>query len=130
MAITAQGRITDLSRRKEREGIFASLKKIDCVPEYHQGHLAVYAVETPSAYNQDEEWDGSIFRHPQRPLVLYNHALFVEAALGLDNKRLFKVRDETTLTSPDHPLEPITFNTGNGDWYVMEHPIPSDRDVD
>ena len=70
---------------------------------------------------------GGAVGYPQRPVTLFNHAVFVSRVVGLDNVRVVEVDGEATVTLPDHPFEPVRL--GAGTW-LMEHPFPSNGRVD
>jgi hypothetical protein len=116
--------VVDLKKRQERDALFASLKG---EPAHQQGGLIVDRVllGNKSPEDVEAEFGLSLYR-PNRPVVLFNHAVFVTAAVGLDNRRLIwvdpdKVGQKGVVTSPDHPLETISLPGG---WWLLEHPFP------
>lgn len=85
-----------------------------------QGNLVVYEVRCDGNIGID---DNALFHNrPNGPVTLFNHAVFVEAATGLDNYRLVRAHIRSIITSPDHPLQPV--GLGAGRTYLLEHPFP------
>ena len=134
-AAVAGKEVIDLSFRKEREKVFASAEQKaskDPCTCFAQGQLRAFYV----GYSHLEDFaaevglDGeseisSICQHPQSPVVLFNHALFVKGVIGLDNSRLVDVQG-AVLLSPDHPFEPLELETG---LWLLTHPFP-EKEVD
>jgi hypothetical protein len=129
-AIVAAKSAEDCTFRKDREELFDSLYvEADSKPIY-QGHLEIKRI---FKFRQDEDfWSwilpakfDHLVRYPQRPVVLYNHAVFAWKAVALDNRRLIYIGDperQGLISSPDHPLEPVQLDGG---WWLLEHPIPT-----
>ncbi|MGQ9608543.1 MAG: hypothetical protein ACUVWN_04545 [bacterium] len=103
----------DLTFRKEREQLFASLV-LDGEEELTQGHLSIRRVARPFL-NGIATRDGV----PR----LYNHEVICPARwMGLDTRRLIEVSQVGAwVVSPDHLDSPLFLEPG---WYVLNHPAP------
>lgn len=122
--------VIDLSRRAERRAIVEAAKaeaERRRYTDFQQGRLLVQYV--PATFEQLAEKAGvtevvlgEITRHPVRPLVVFNHAVFVNRVVGYDTTRLIEVEREAVITSPDHPFEPLRL--GPGVW-LLSHPLPA-----
>ena len=128
--------VIDLSFRKEREAMICAAR--EALSDWKgdrrtQGALTAHQVtasleELAERAGIGEGMLEKIVRHPVRPLVLFNHALFVERVVGFDQYRLVKIGEEgSVVTSPDHPFEAIRL--GKGVW-LLSHPIPTYDRVD
>ena len=133
----------DVTRRAERELLFACLAEIPSDRTLdvwedgqdlrelwkEQGHLTARRV-TWSLVSlsdvSDINYDPTLERHPNRPVTLFNHAVFVSSVIGLDNMRLIKVEQDSVVSSPDHPLERLVLQAG---WWLLSHPWPAE-DID
>lgn len=119
----------DLTRRAEREALFASVHERMRGKPLRQGgfeacQLLAYDITVEELEN---EFNVRAMR-PVRPVVLFNHACFVEAAFGLDNERLVLVGDQgAVVTSPDHILSHLRLEPG---WWLLGHPFPQRMGVD
>jgi len=119
----------DCTFRKEREELFNILYTEPIYKPHYQGHLEIKYVtkfreEDYFSYWFPEKFN-HLLRHPNRPVILFNHATFVQSVVGLDNKRLVQITDvenQGLITSPDHPLEPFQLKDG---WWYLEHPFPA-----
>jgi hypothetical protein len=128
-ALIAANWAEDCAFRKDREALFDILYTEPDSKPLHQGHLEIKHI---SKFREDEDfWNwrlpeefAHLIRYPKRPVVLFNHAVFADKVIALDNKRLIYITDDSNqglITSPDHPLEPVKLTDG---WWLLEHPIP------
>ena len=128
-AFVMAAKAEDCTFREERRVLFDILYVESDSKSLYQGHLEIKKI---SKFKEEEYfWSWRLpekfeylVRHPNRPVTLYNHAVFAESVVALDNRRLIYVRDphyQGLITSPDHPLEPVRLDEG---WWLLEHPVP------
>jgi len=129
-ALVAANWVEDCSFRKDRETLFDNIYMEPGSKPLYQGHLEIKEVlfkeGVSLSYWFPEEF-AHLIRYPQRPVILFNHAVFANKVIALDNKRLIYVDDpdaQGLITSPDHPLEPLQLKKG---WWHLEHPFPETR---
>jgi len=119
--------VVDHTRRDERKRLFALVAEAlgENDPRggvrLRQGHLTAVRLRE-EAFDAAEEAASDLAYYPRRPVVLFNHALFADAAIGLDNMRVVKVPNGTFITSPDHVFEPLVLEGG---WWLLSHPWPA-----
>ena len=134
-ALVWGGEVVDLSRREERKTFIETAHQaILSYDRLTQGSLVVTPLATGVTMEKLGEEAGvnlgEIVRYPRGPVVLYNHAVFVNRVVGYDKYRVVEIGKEGgVVTSPDHPFEPIALEEG---LWLLEHPIPiaASSDVD
>jgi len=130
-ALIAANWAEDCTFRKDREDLFNILYTEPDSKPLHQGHLEIKKISKFRDGEFVEYWRWRLpekfqhlVRYPNRPVILFNHAVFADMMVALDNQRLIYVKDadgQGLITSPDHPLEPVQLDEG---WWLLEHPIP------
>jgi hypothetical protein len=130
-ALVMAAKAEDCTFRKEREELFSVLYTEPDSKPLHQGHMEIKKISKFRDGEFVEYWRWRLpekFQHlvcyPNRPVILFNHAVFADMMVALDNQRLIYVKDphsQGLVTSPDHPLEPVQLDEG---WWLLEHPIP------
>jgi len=131
-ALVMAAKAEDCTFRKDRQDLFNILYvESDSKPLY-QGHLEIKKISKFKEAEYFWSWRlperfRHLVRHPNKPVILFNHAVFVEEAVGYDNQYLIYVKDphyQGLITSPDHILEPVQLDEG---WWLLEHPIPEGK---
>jgi len=132
-AFVMAAKAEDCTFRKDRQDLFDSLYMESNSKPLYQGHLEVKHISKFKKEDEDywrwqlpEKFE-HLVHHPNRPVILYNHAVFAESVVALDNQRLVYIKDphyQGLITSPDHPLESVQLGEG---WWLLQHPVPAGR---
>ncbi|HXG17167.1 MAG TPA: hypothetical protein VNK50_13025 [Calidithermus sp.] len=120
--------VTDLTRRAEREALFAALRSPRTLTWAHltQGRLTA-AQLAPGAVPAGAQ---ELMIAPARGFAtIANHAIMPDdggsgcsiRVAGLDFERLVQVEGGAVVASPDHLLEPLRLGHG---WWYLYHPEP------